>query len=221
MEGIFQNGTDIFIHAFQGNEIKPGDVKYKDQNNDGVINAKDRKHLGSPIPKVTAGLNITVSYKSWDLSVFVQGAYGQKIFSVLNRDIEGFYRSFNVTHRYADNHWTEEGSSNKHPRASWDASGNNALIYSSRFLENGSYTRLKNVQLGYTLPASILEKYGFGTVRVYFSGTNLLTFTKYSGLDPEMTASNNAQGQGDTALGMDWGTYPAARSYNLGINITF
>lgn len=220
-EGIFQNSTDIFIHAFQGNSIQPGDVKYKDQNADGNIDSKDRKHIGSPIPKVTAGLTIDLSYKNWDMSVFFQGAYGQKIFSVVNRDIEGFYRSFNVTQRYFDDHWTGEGTSNSQPRASWDASGNNALIYSSRFLEDGSYTRLKNLQIGYSIPQAVLEKYGFSTMRVYFSGTNLFTLTKYSGLDPEMTVSNNATGQGDTALGMDWGTYPAAKSYNIGINITF
>ena len=221
MIGIFQNATEVFISANTGNGILPGDVKYKDQNGDGLINEKDRKHLGSPIPKVTAGLNISVSYKSWDLSVFMQGAYGQKIFSVLNRDIEGFYRSFNVTQRYFDDRWTGPGTSNSQPRASWDASGNNALIYSSRFLEDGSYTRLKNLQVGYTIPKSILEKYHLSTVRIYFSGTNLFTLSKYSGLDPEMTASNNAQGQGDTALGLDWGTYPAAKSYNVGVNITF
>ncbi|HMG92671.1 MAG TPA: TonB-dependent receptor [Chryseolinea sp.] len=220
-EGIFQNSTDIFIHAFQGNNIRPGDVKYKDQVTDGVINNADRKHIGSPIPKITAGLNINLSYKSWDVSVFFQGAYGQEIFSVLNRDIEGFYRPFNVTQRYYDERWTGSGTSNSQPRASWDASGNNALIYSSRFLEDGSYTRLKNLQLGYTLPKETLGKYGLGTMRIYFSGTNLFTFTEYSGLDPEMTSSNNALGQGDTALGMDWGTYPAAKSYNIGVNLTF
>lgn len=221
MEGIFQNSTDIFIHAFQSDAIEPGDVKYKDQDHNGVINALDRKHLGSPIPKVTAGLNISLSYRSWDMSIFFQGAYGQKIFSVLNRDIEGFYRSFNVTQRYFDERWTGPGTSSTQPRASWDASGNNALIYSSRFLENGSYTRLKNLQIGYSLPKDFLKKYSFTNARIYVSGTNLFTITKYSGLDPEMTASNNALGQGDTALGMDWGTYPAAKSYNVGVNLTF
>lgn len=221
MEGIFQNTTDIFTHAFQGGGIKPGDVKYKDQNNDGRINALDRKHIGSPIPKVTAGLNVSLNYKAWDLSIFFQGAYGQKVFSVLNRDIEGFYRSFNVTQRYYDERWTGAGTSNTQPRASWDASGNNALIYSSRFLESGSYTRLKNLQLGYALPQGVLERLSIQNLRIYVSGANLLTFTKYSGLDPEMTASNNALGQGDTALGMDWGTYPAAKSYNVGVNIVF
>lgn len=220
MEGIFQDATDIFTHAFQGNGIQPGDVKFKDQNSDGVIDGNDRKHIGSPIPKITAGLNINVSYHRWDMSVFFQGAYGQKIFSVLNRDIEGFYRPFNVTQRYYDGHWTGPGTSNEFPRASWDASGNNTK-YSTRFLEDGSYTRLKNLQIGYTIPKTALVKYGFAAARIYLSGTNLLTFTKYQGLDPEMTVSNNAQGQGDSSAGLDWGTYPAARSYNIGVNLTF
>jgi TonB-linked SusC/RagA family outer membrane protein len=220
MEGIFQNGTDIFTHAFQGNGIKPGDVKFKDQNGDGQIDGNDRVHIGSAIPKVTAGLNINLAYESFDLSVFFQGAYGQKIFSVLNRDIEGFYRPFNVTQRYFDNHWTGPGTSNQYPRASWDGSGNNAR-YSTRFLEDGSYTRLKNVQLGYNFPKSLNDRLKTSAIRIFVSGTNLLTFTKYPGLDPEMTVSNNAQGQGDSSAGLDWGTYPAARSYNIGLNLTF
>jgi len=220
MEGIFQSAADIFTHAYQGSAIQPGDVKFKDQNGDGTIDGNDRTHAGSPIPKVTAGLNINVGYRSWDISVFFQGAYGQKIFSVLNRDIEGFYRPFNVTQRYFDNRWTGPESSNDFPRASWDASGNNTK-YSTRFLEDGSYTRLKNLQIGYTISKTTLERYGFSAARIYLSGTNLFTFTNYQGLDPEMTVSNNAQGQGDSSAGMDWGTYPAAKSYNIGINLTF
>jgi len=220
MEGIFQNSTDIFTHAYQGVGIQPGDVKFKDQNGDAVIDSRDRAHMGSAIPTLTAGLNVNLNYKNWDLSIFFQGAYGQKIFSVLNRDIEGFYRPFNVTQRYYDNHWTGPGTSNAFPRASWDASGNNTR-YSTRFLEDGSYTRLKNVQLGYTLPKNALAKYGFSAARVFISGVNLLTFTNYQGLDPEMTVSNNAAGQGDGSAGLDWGTYPAARSYNIGVNLTF
>jgi TonB-dependent starch-binding outer membrane protein SusC len=220
MEGIFQSTADIFTHAFQGNNIQPGDVKFKDQNADGLIDGNDRRHIGSPIPKVTAGFNVNLIYQNWDLSLFFQGAYGQKIFSVLNRDIEGFYRPFNVTQRYYDNHWTGPGTSNEFPRASWDASGNNTK-YSSRFLEDGSYTRLKNLQLGYAIPKTVLDRIGFEALRIYVSGTNLITFTKYQGLDPEMTVSNNAQGQGDGSAGLDWGTYPAARSYNIGVNLTF
>ncbi|MBS1490340.1 MAG: TonB-dependent receptor [Bacteroidetes bacterium] len=225
MEGIFQNATDIFTHAVQGpssgiSRIQPGDVKFKDQNGDGIIDQNDRKHLGSAIPVVSGGINISASYKGFDLSVFFQGAYGQKILSVLNRDIEGFYRPFNVTERYFKNHWTGEGSSNQYPRASWNASGNNTQI-SSRFLESGSYTRLKNLQVGYTLPKQMVKRYGLSSFRIYFSGTNLITWSPYSGMDPEMSVSNNSASDGDKANGIDWGTYPAAKSYNVGVNITF
>lgn len=220
MEGIFQNTTQIFTHAIQGN-VKPGDVMYKDQDGNSIIDSKDRKHVGSPIPKFTAGLNLSASYKAFDFSLFFQGAYGQKVFSVLNRDIEGFYRPFNVTERYFQNHWTGEGTSNTYPRASWDGSGNNNM-FSTRFLEDGSYTRLKNVQIGFNVPKAFASRYGFSALRIYVSGTNLLTFTKFQGSDPEMTVSDNAKTtSGDLANGMDWGTYPAARSYNVGVNLTF
>jgi hypothetical protein len=193
---------------------------YKDQDGNGIIDGRDRVHVGSAIPKVTAGFNIQMSYRQFDLSVFFQGAYGQKVFSVLNRDIEGFYRPFNVTERYFQGHWTGEGSTNTYPRASWDASGNNNL-FSTRYLENGSYTRLKNLQLGYTVPKSVVQRFGMKTFRVYFTGTNLLTWTKFQGSDPEMTVSDNSKGSNDRANGIDWGTYPAARSYNVGVNLTF
>jgi TonB-dependent starch-binding outer membrane protein SusC len=227
MEGIFQNQTDIFTHAVQGSSsisdpsrIQPGDVKFKDQDGNGTIDAKDRAHVGSAIPKVSGGLNIQLNYKQWDVSVFFQGAYGQKILSVLNRDIEGFYRPFNVTERYFTGHWTGEGSTNQYPRASWNASGNNTQI-STRFLEDGSYTRLKNIQIGYTVNKELIQKYGLSSVRIYFSGTNLFTWSAYSGMDPEMSVSNNSTRDGDKANGIDWGTYPAAKSYNVGVNITF
>ncbi|HTJ50618.1 MAG TPA: TonB-dependent receptor [Cyclobacteriaceae bacterium] len=225
MDGIFQNQDDIFTHAVQGpstgpSRIQPGDVKFKDQDGNGVINGNDRAHVGSAIPKVTGGLNFMFTYKGFDLSVFFQGAYGQKILSVLNRDIEGFYRPFNVTERYFTNHWTGEGSTNQYPRASWNATGNNTQI-STRFLEDGSYTRLKNLQLGYTVPTVITEKYKLSAVRIYFSATNLFTWSKYSGMDPEMSVSNNSAKDGDKANGIDWGTYPAAKSFNVGLNISF
>lgn len=222
MDGIFQSQSEIFSSALPGTAPEPGDVKYKDQDGDGVIDGDDRKHVGSAIPKFTAGLTINLAYKGFDMSVFFQGAYGHKIFSVLNRDLEGFYRGFNVTERYYENHWTGPGTSNTYPRASWSASSNNTIVYSTRFLENGSYTRLKNIQLGYTFPRKLLDNYSIQGLRFYVSATNLLTFTKYHGLDPEMTASDNTQGgAGDLANGIDWGTYPAAKSFNVGLSLTF
>lgn len=220
MDGIFQNATDVLLSAYQGNNIKPGDVKFKDQNGDGLIDNNDRVYLGSAIPKLMGGVNLTANYKNFDLSVFFQGAYGNKIYVQVNHDIEGFYRGFTVTQRYFDERWTGEGTSNTEPRASWTAKSNNARP-SSRFLEDGSYTRLKNLQIGYTIPEKTLKMIGLKQVRVFASGTNLFTLTKYSGLDPEMTVSDNSKGEGDRANGIDWGTYPSAMTIMFGIDVTF
>ncbi len=218
MDGIFQNDVEVLTSAYQGNNIKPGDVKYVDQNQDNVIDAKDRTFLGSAIPTFTTGLNLAGNYKNFDLSMFFQGAFGQKIFSQINFDIEGFYRGFNVTERYYREHWTGEGTSNTQPRASWAAKSNN-VIASSRFLEDGSYFRMKNLQVGYTIPNT--KKLGIESLRCYLAGTNLFTLTSYSGLDPEMTVSTNSASEGDMANGIDWGTYPVAMTFTFGINLTF
>ncbi|MCK9398740.1 MAG: TonB-dependent receptor [Bacteroidales bacterium] len=220
MEGIFQNETEVLLSAFQGNNIKPGDVKYKDQNSDGRIDNNDRVYLGSAIPKLMAGINLAANYKNFDLSVFFQGAYGNKIYVQVNQDIEGFYRGFTVTQHYFDERWTGEGTSDTQPRASWTSKSNNARP-SSRFLEDGSYLRLKNLQLGYTIPEKTLKITGLSQVRLYVSGTNLYTLTKYSGLDPEMTVSDNSKNEGDRSSGIDWGTYPSAITLMFGLDITF
>ena len=218
MDGIFQNEAEILTSAYQGKNIKPGDVKYVDINNDNVIDAKDRDFAGSAIPVINAGLNLSGNYKGFDLSAFFQGAFGQKLFSQVNYDIEGYYRGFNVTERYYLEHWTGEGTSNTQPRASWAAKSNNVRA-STRFLEDGSYVRLKNIQLGYTLPNT--RKFRLQSVRLYVAATNLLTFTGYTGFDPEMTVSTNSASQGDLANGIDWGTYPVAKNYTFGLNISF
>ncbi|MBE9469492.1 MAG: TonB-dependent receptor [Bacteroidetes bacterium] len=222
MEGIFQNQTEIVTHAFQGNGIEPGDVKFKDQNNDGVIDTKDRKHLGSSIPKVTTGLSLGFNYKQLDFSMFIGGAFGQKIYYQIATDIEGFYRPFNLTQRYYDERWTGEGTSNTQPRASWEAKSNNVRP-SSRFLEDASYLKLKNIQIGYNFSDDVLKKIRIDNLRIYLSGTNLYTFTKYPGLDPELTTSDNTLRSGEPfrVNGIDWGTYPSAFTVTFGLQVTF
>lgn len=220
MEGIFQNETDILLSASQGVNIHPGDVKFKDQNGDTHIDNNDRVYLGSANPKFYGGATLAGNYKNFDVSLFFQGSYGNKIYVQVNQDIEGFYRGFTVTQRYFDERWTSEGTSNTQPRAAWTAKSNNARP-SSRFLEDGSYVRLKNLQIGYTIPSSTLNGIGLKQVRVYLSGTNLLTFTKFTGTDPEMTVSDNSKNEGDLARGIDWGTYPSAMTLMLGLNINF
>nr|MDA3852944.1 SusC/RagA family TonB-linked outer membrane protein [Bacteroidales bacterium] len=220
MEGIFQNNLDIIGHANQGNDIQPGDVMFKDQDNNSVIDENDRTHVGSPIPTMTYGFSAAAHYKDFDFSMFFQGASGFQVYYQIATDIEGFYRPFNLTKRYYDEHWTGEGSSNTQPRASWNAKQNNCKA-STRFLEDGAYIRLKSVQLGYTLPDRVTDIIHIDKLRVYALGQNLYTFTKYPGLDPEMTASNNASGEGDCANNIDWGTYPSAISVNFGLQLTF
>ncbi len=222
MEGVFQNNLDIFTHAYQGAGIQPGDVKYKDSNGDGIIDENDRQFAGSPIPKLTYGFTGNLKFKQFDLSVFFQGAYGNKLYNQVATDIEGFYRAFNVTERIATGSWSGEGTTNQFPRLTWSsASSTNNKRPSTRFLEDGSYLRLKNLQVGYTLSPKVLSALKIASMRIYASGQNLLTFTKYTGLDPEIYTSSNGQGDGVRAVGIDWGTYPSARIYTLGLNLNF
>jgi TonB-linked SusC/RagA family outer membrane protein len=222
MEGIFQNELDIFTHAYQGPNTAPGDVKFKDQNGDNVINEKDRTHVGSAIPRFMYGFTANMGWKGFDLSVFIQGIAGNDIYSQVNQDIEGFYRGFNVTQRYYDNRWTGDGSTNEYPRASWIGASNNKKP-STRFLESGSYARLKNVTLGYNFKLD--KNSAVKSMRIYISAQNLITITKYSGLDPEMYDSDNLKSENipnsDLAAGIDWGTYPLSKIYTLGFNIRF
>ena len=221
MDGIFQDRMEILTSPSQSSnpdDIQPGDVKFVNQNGDLVIDQNDRVHVGSSIPKFTAGINLSGYWKNFDISCFFQGAFGHKIYMQVAQDIEGFYRAFNVTQNYFDNHWTGPGTSNTQPRASWKAKFNNARV-STRFLYDASYMRLKNLQIGYTIPKT--EKIGISRLRVYFAATNLFTITKYPGMDPEMTVSANSASEGDRAAGIDWGTYPIARSFTFGINLTF
>lgn len=222
-EGIFQNAADIFKHAYQGNNIKPGDIKFKDQNGDGIIDEKDRVYLGSAIPKFIYGATTNVEYRNFDLSVFFQGSYGNKIYVQVNQDIEGFYRGFNLTKRVYDQRWHGEGTSMVMPRVSWNGSTNNK-IPSSRFLQDGSYLRMKNLQIGYSIPEKNINRFHIKSLRIYLTGQNLWTLTKFTGLDPEMHTSDNINSEkyhGDVAAGIDWGTYPSARSYIIGLNLNF
>lgn len=219
-EGIFQTPLDVITHAYQGPNIQPGDMKFKDINSDGVIDQNDRSFVGSPIPKFTYGLTGDVNYGHFDLSVFFQGVYGNKLYDQVLTDIEGFYRPFNITERIATKSWDGPGSSNEFPRLSWQGATNNKQP-STRFLESGSYVRLKNLQIGYSFGNSLLSRLKVSSVRFFVSAQNMFTITKYTGLDPEMYLNNNSAADGVRAVGIDWGTYPSARTYTAGVNINF
>ncbi|MCK4895083.1 MAG: TonB-dependent receptor, partial [Calditrichia bacterium] len=166
------------------------------------------------------------NYLNWDFSFFIEGINGNEIYWQAAHDIEGFYRAFNLTSRVYDERWTGPGTSNTQPRVSWSGATNNKKP-STRFLFDGSYLRIKNINLGYTFSNKITDKIRAKTFKVYISAQNLFTFTKYPGLDPEMQTSDNATNdpnsgnEGDLAVGIDWGTYPSARVFSIGLNIGF
>lgn len=224
-EGIFQNAQQVFTHAYQGAGIQPGDVMFKDVSGpngtpDGVIDNYDRTYAGSPIPKFTYGLTTNFSYAHFDISLFFQGVYGNKLYNQINTDIEGFYRAFNLTERAATESWTGPGSTNDFPRLSWTGATNNKQP-STRFLESGSYMRLKNVQLGYTISNDLLKRIKLSSARFFVSAQNVFTVTKYTGIDPEIYTNNNSANDGVRAVGIDWGTYPSARTITVGVNANF
>jgi TonB-linked SusC/RagA family outer membrane protein len=216
VEGIFQNAADVTGHASQTGAA-PGDLKFKDVNKDGVINADDRVNLGSYLPKFTYSLNYTASYRNFDLALFFQGVNGNKIFNAEKIIAEGMSRLFNSDVNVL-RAWTPTNTNTNIPRAiSGDPNSN--VRPSSRWVESGSYFRLKNLQLGYNLPTPWLKSATnnlVSKVRIYVSSTNLFTVTKYTGLDPEVGSKN-----GTLTNGIDYGQYPTPRVFQAGLQATF
>ncbi len=214
-DGIFQNEEEVRQHiGITGEQLqpgaKPGDVRFVDVNGDGVLDENDRKMIGKPIPDWTFGLNANFDYKNFDLSFLVIGSYGNDVFNGIRR------RDLNNTNLSTDmlDRWTGEGTSNTIPRFTLgDPSGNNRI--SDLYIEDASFVRLKNIQIGYTLPASLLNRIKARSWRVYVSAENLLTLTGYSGADPEIGALSSFD------IGIDRGVYPHARTFRLGTSITF
>lgn len=215
MVGIFQNQKEIDDSASLLN-TQPGDVKYKDVNGDGQITDSDRTYIGSPFPKFTYGINLDLSYKQFDFTAFFQGSQGNQIYNTTNYWLEGDLASNSSTSILG--RWTGEGTSNTIPRATFTNAGNNNL-QSSRFVKDGSYLRLKNVQLGYTFTKSVLDAIRLQNLRIYVAAQNLLTFTKYDGIDPELGVDASQNSPLD--IGIDRGRYPSVRSFSLGLDINF
>ncbi|MCL6261171.1 TonB-dependent receptor [Aquiflexum sp. TKW24L] len=215
-DGIFQTGEST---AAQPN-ARPGDIKFRDINNDGVINASDRTNLGHYLPDFTYGLNFNGSYKNFDITMFLQGVQGNEIFNNLRFHTEGMTRLFNASTVVLDR-WTPTNTNTNVPRAVSGDPNRNARA-SSRFVEDGSYMRVKNIILGYTIPAATLNSITNGYVsriRVYLLTQNPLTFTKYTGYDPEIAVRTGVNSSLGT--GIDYGQFPAARTFIGGIQFTF
>jgi TonB-dependent starch-binding outer membrane protein SusC len=218
VDGIFQNASEVTSSPFQTASTAAGDLKFRDLNKDGKIDASDRTYLGSYLPKVSYGLNISANYKNLDLGIFFQGVQGNKIYNDTRVITEGMIRFFNAGKQVL-NAWTPTNTNTNIPRAiANDPNGNSRT--STRFLENGSYLRLKNVALGYNFSSRQLTSWTKGTVssfRIYVSGQNLLTFTNYTGYDPEV---GNRTGSSLTN-GIDWAIYPQPKAVQVGIQVNF
>ncbi len=202
--GIFQTQAEINDSAVGDIIPEPGDIKYVDRNKDGAITDADRGNIGKPLPDATMGLNISLDYKNFDFSAYAFSSIGNDIV----RNYERGQQLTNRTNSYLAR-WTGEGTSNSFPRVSNGATPNG--LFSDFYVEDGSFVRLQNVQLGYTFKVS--DNSRISKLRVYISGNNLLTLTKYKGFDP--TASSGAPLGG----GIDQGFYPSAKTYLLGVNL--
>ena len=223
MDGIFQSMEEIESSPYQTKDTRPGDVKFVDINGDNIIDDKDRSHAGNPFPEFTYGMQLGVNYKNFDLSAMLQGVQGNDVYFLYgNFAYETQSRGFNS---YADilNRWTPTNTDTNIPKVSLDDRNGNRRA-STRFLYDGSYMRIRNISLGYNLK-SVLKWDQISAMRVYFTVQNAFTFTKYPGLDPEIQANaNDTRGLGlssDLAVGIDWGTVPAPRTYVAGIKIDF
>jgi len=210
--GVFQNIDEVnaYVDA-NGNKImpdaNPGDLKFADVNGDGKITSDDRTNIGNGTPDWTFGLNAYAEWKGFDLSAFFQGVYGADVFDATYRqDIaSGNYPTWVLSR------WTGEGTSNRIPILKQGDSKN--WVCSDIYIQDGSYLRLKNLTLGYTLPRQMTRKIGLDRFRVFGMAENLFTWTRYWGFDPEI-------GSGSTSLGVDYGVYPQARTFTVGFNIT-
>jgi TonB-linked SusC/RagA family outer membrane protein len=201
-EGIYQNAAEVSKQLFSNtNGVKPGDIRFKDLNADGQINADDRTFIGNPIPKLTYGFSFNANYKNFDFSFLVQGVHGVDRYNDLKQILNYDSRPFNSMVSVL-NSWHGEGTSNTTPRVTFNNNGGGNV--SSVFVEDASYLRLKNIELGYTFNST---KMGIKNLRLYASGQNLLTSTDYTGLDPESTSL------------IDKGTYPQSKAFIIGAKI--
>ena len=216
--GIFQNMAEVEAYNKNGQKIQPnalpGDFRFRDINGDGAIDANDRTWIGNPNPKLLYGFNLTLAYKNFDLAALFQGSYGNKLFSANKK----YFYKLNGTGGAAlsayEEAWRGEGTSNTQPIMSTVDRNDNFRV-SDWYVQDGSYMRLKNLQIGYTITESFLKRAGITSSRIWVGGTDLLTFTNYKGNDPEAGLSANP-----LATGWEFSAYPRMKRFSVGINVT-
>lgn len=210
-DGIFQTQEEVDAHPSQetlGAAASPGDIRYVDTNDDGVIDVDDRTNIGDPIPSATMGINLNFNYKNFDFTAYTYASLGKDMVRNYERNQPNVNR-----HAYYLERWTGPGTSNEVPRLTTGATSN--VAFSDFYVEDASYARIQNVQIGYSLPESFLEKTGINRLRIYTSVQNLYTFTNYKGFDPSASTGEAIGG------GIDYGFYPVPRIFLAGLNLNF
>ncbi len=211
-DGLFQTADELASYPHRS-DAQPGDLRFVDTNNDGILNGDDRTYLGSPIPKYLYGINLEGDLKGFSLSLDFQGQGGNKIYNgkeTIRPDLYNF-------EQHVFDRWTGPNTSNSEPRAT--AGGYN-FLHSSRFVLDGSFFRLRSATLGYTLPQSVSQKMKMRSAQVYLRGTNVFTLTKFTGYSPEV-GSTSDRSENPILNGIDSGTYPVPSIYSLGLNVSF
>lgn len=220
-DGLFRTQEELdaslpqFGYKVNQNETWLGDVRFKDINGDGKIDASDYTFIGSPLPKFTWGLTNTLNYGAFDFSLFLQGSQGAKAFNFLRWQLEGLSNAYTNQLRTVNDRYTADNTDAALPR--FTATNKNNTAMSDRYVEDASYARIQNITLGYRVPASLLSKVKVSNLRIYGSIQNLKTFTKYSGYDPEIGSFNNSI----KLMNVDAGHYPNPRTFTLGANLQF
>jgi hypothetical protein len=218
-DGIFQTQTEIDNYVdSEGEKIqpnaRPGDLKFVKLGDKGKLNEDDRTKIGNPFPKFTYGFTLTMEYKGFDVYVFFQGTQGNDVMNIIKYDLRSGSGWYNAPKDHLDIAWSKDNPSNTQFQI--NATSRENLEISDWYIEDGSYCRLKNLQLGYTLPKTLFgQKAKMQNIRLWVGAHNLLTFTKYSGLDPEMGSAN------PRLMGIDVAFYPQARTYLVGVNAKF
>ncbi len=219
IDGVIKDDAEAAAAPKFGSYTRAGVFKFRDINGDGIITAADKTIIGNPHPDFTYGFNINLGYKNWDLAIFAQGSKGNDIFNY-----QKFWTDFNTFqgNRSKDmlyNSWKKPGDNALLPRLN-SQDGTSQQI-SSYFVEDGSYMRIKNIQLTYSFPAAWVQKIKLSSAQIYVQGQNLFTFTKYKGLDPDINLRSSGTDNQDIHMGIDEGAFPVAKSYNVGVRIGF
>lgn len=220
-DGIFASQEEVDAHATQDGAA-PGRMRFRDVNEDGVINLDDRDIIGSYHPDLTAGLNLGLRFKQFDMNAFIFGSFGNDIFDITKEFT--IFRLFNTNVRedLLTNSWTPDNLGAEYPQM--DQSDTFSRQFSSFYVEDGSFVRLRNLQVGYTFPGAALSRMGMSNLRLFLQGQNLFTITGYSGIDPALPtiSTNNATGNvADQSAGIDRGTYPTNRIFSFGVSASF